>query len=256
MFPRAHVAVTAIALCAMLPCPAQAEQRPALHPALHATMHARFTPKRLGSATTVSLGFQITAGADAPTALSSIDLAYPPNLGLATSGLGLAACSPQALAVVGSAVCPADSRMGGGSALVEIPIGPAIIKETVQLALFAGPSPDGRLHILVYASGLFPVIAQVVLSAVLMSGHLNVTVPPIPSLPDGPYVALAQMRLTLGGHLTYNERVGGRTITYHPAGVALPRSCPRGGFPFAATFAFIDGARARAHTAVACPRRR
>jgi hypothetical protein len=64
------------------------------------------------------------------------------------------------------------------------------------------------------------------------------------------------MRLTLGGNLTYYERVGSRNVAYHPAGVGLPRSCPRGGFPFAASFAFIDGSASRARTAVACPRRR
>lgn len=218
-------------------------------------MHASFAPERLGAATTVSLGFRITAGADAPVALNAFDLAYPSNLGLATSGLGLAACPPEALQAVGTAACPADSRMGGGSALVEIPIGPEIVTEKVQLTLFAGPSPDGRLHVLVYASGTFPVIAQAVLYGVLRSGHLSIVVPPIPSLPDGPYVALAQMRLTLGGRLTYYEQVGGRTVAYHPAGVGLPQSCPHGGFSFAATFTFIDGGHARARTAVACPRR-
>jgi hypothetical protein len=62
------------------------------------------------------------------------------------------------------------------------------------------------------------------------------------------------MHLTLGGHLTYYERVHGRTIAYHPAGIGLPRSCPRGGFPFGATFSFLDGQHASARTKVACPR--
>jgi hypothetical protein len=62
--------------------------------------------------------------------------------------------------------------------------------------------------------------------------------------------------MTLGGNLTYYEIVKGQSVPYHPAGVGLPQSCPRGGFSFAATFAFLDGSRSRADTAVPCPRPR
>ncbi len=49
--------------------------------------------------------------------------------------------------------------MGGGSALVEIPVGPQLIRETVSLKVFAGPStPDGYLHLLIYAAGKYPLI--------------------------------------------------------------------------------------------------
>jgi hypothetical protein len=116
------------------------------------------------------------------------------------------------------------------------------------------PSPDGYLHVLVYASGVFPVYAQVVLTGVLLPGRLSVSVPPIPSLPAAPNVVVVQMRLTLGGALTYYEQVGGRSVAYHPAGVGLPARCPAGGFGFAATFAFVDGSRSNARTSVPCPR--
>jgi hypothetical protein len=245
---RPGIPLALLAVCACLPVSANAAQT--------ARMSAGFTPERLGAATTVSLGFQITAGGSAPSALSALQLAYPAHLGLVTSGLGLAACSPEVLEALGTAACPPDSLMGSGSALVEIQIGPELVKEPVQLAVFAGPSSDGYLHILVYATGLSPVIAQLVLSGVLVPGHIDVVVPPIPSLPEAPYVALAQMTLTIGGDLTYYERVGGRSIPYRPAGVGLPGRCPTGGFPFAATFAFVDGSDASARTAVPCPRRR
>jgi len=182
-----------------------------------------------------------------------MQLAYPANLGLATSGLGLASCSPSELELLGIEACPPDSRMGSGSAIVEIPIGPAIVRENVQLELFAAPSPDGHLHVLVSADGFSPVIAHVVLSGVLLAGRLSIVVPPIPSLPEAPYVSVTQMQLTLGGDLTYYEQAGGRSVAYRPPGVGLPGRCPRGGFPFAATFAFADGTETRARTAVPCP---
>ncbi|MGA2454366.1 MAG: hypothetical protein ABSG93_12680 [Solirubrobacteraceae bacterium] len=220
-----------------------------------ASINARLTPERLGAATTVSLDFQITAGGSVPAPLSSMQLAYPANLGLATSGLGLASCAPSALELVGVEACPPDSRMGSGGAVVEIPLGPDIVTENVQLALFAAPSSDGYLHVLAYATGRYPIGARVVLSGVLQAGHLSIVVPPIPSLPAASDVVISQMQVTLGGNLTYYEEVRGRSVAYRPPGVGLPASCPRGGFPFAASFAFLDGSHTSARTAVPCPHR-
>jgi hypothetical protein len=219
-----------------------------------AKINARFRPERLGAATTVSLGFQLPPrDGHAPAALSSMRLAYPSNLGLATSGLGLASCSSAALEVAGGEACPANSRMGYGSAIVELPLKIETVKEHISLEVFAAPSSDGYLHVFVYASGTFPVYAQVLLSGVLMRGQLNIVVPPIPSFPEAPYVVMTQMQLTLGGNLTYYERSAGKLVPYRPPGVGLPARCPQGGFPFAATFGFIGGGRASAHTSVPCP---
>jgi hypothetical protein len=217
-------------------------------------MTARLSPERLGKPSTISAGFQIFSGDPRPPILTGLQLSYPRNLGFATSGLGLAACDPALLEENGPEVCPANSRMGRGSALVEIPLGGFLHPEHVELTLFAGPSSSGYLQVLVSGVGSFPVSALVVLSAELLPGGLGISIPPIPTLPEGPYVSLVEMHLQLGGRLTYYEQVRGRTIAYHPPGIALPRSCPRGGFPFAATFAFQGGKRASARTRVACPR--
>jgi hypothetical protein len=219
-----------------------------------AKMKARLTPERLGAATTVSLGFQLPAtDGGAPAALSAMQLSYPANLGLATSGLGLAFCSPGELEALGGEACPANSRMGYGSATVELSLKVETVKEHIALEVFAGPSPDGYLHLLVYASGVFPVYAQVMFSGVLKRGKLAITVPPIVSFPEAPDIVMTQMQLTLGGSLTYFEHVGGKLVPYHPSGVGLPSSCPDGGFPFAAKFVFLGGDHASAHTAVPCP---
>ncbi len=237
----------ALALCGCLAPGAGAAQS--------ARINANFTPERLGAATAMSFGFQITASS-APAALRRIEISYPRNLGFATSGLGLAACTQLVLETSGPARCPANSQMGSGSAIVEIPIGPDLIKERIHLAVFAGPSSDGYLHLLVCATGVSPVIAVVVLRGIVLAGHLRIIVPPIPSLPEAPYVSVAQMHLTLGGKLTYYKKVRGERVAYRPAGVGLPDRCPHGGFAFGATFAFLDGTRSSARTAVPCPRRR
>lgn len=218
-----------------------------------ARMGAAFMPEHLGAPTTVSFGFQISQDGENPAPLTGVELGYPRGLGLATSDLGVSACAEAQLEAFGPTRCPPNSQMGQGSAVVEIAFGADLVKETVQLALVAGPSPNGYLHLLVYAKGKFPVEADVILAAELLPGHLSITVPPIPSLPAAPYVAVTEMHLALGGNLTYYEIVRGRRVPYHPVGVGLPNTCPSGGFRFAATFTLLDGEKAVAHAAVACP---
>jgi hypothetical protein len=222
-----------------------------------ARLSAALQPERLGAPTAISLHLEVAASRGAvPAPLSGIDVLLPPDLGIATSGLGVASCQPVALETLGPAVCPTNSRMGSGSATVEIPIGPEVRQERVKLTLFAGPSPDGYLRILIDALGTFPVEAQIVLSSILLPGRLAITVPLVPSLPGGPDVSLVDMQATLGGNLTYLERVNGRTAAYRPRGIGLPARCPRHGFAFGAVFSFVDGGRIPVRTAVACPAKR
>jgi hypothetical protein len=168
----------------------------------------------------------------------------------------VASCSPVELEAHGPAVCPADSLMGHGSALVEVPVGPEVIAETASIVLVAGTPQNGYVRVLICVTGISPVAARIVMPTLLLAGRLHIDVPLVAGLPEAPDVSVVRVRVTLGGPLTYYERVRGRTEAYRPRGVGLPTSCPRGGFRFAATFAFLDGARADAGTAVRCPRRR
>jgi hypothetical protein len=246
---RALLLAVACAICACLPSAAGAAQK--------VTISAGFAPERLGAATTLSLGFRIASTEGAlPSPLTGIDLHYPPDLGLATSGLGVATCDPAQLEAVGATVCPANSLMGYGSALVEFQIGVEFRDETAQLDLFAGPSQNGYVRILVYAVGITPIDAQILFSTLLLPGQLQFDVPVVPGIPEGPDVSVIRVRTTLGGDLTYYRYAHGRRVAYRPAGVGLPPTCPRGGFRFAATFSFLDGTRANAGTTVPCPVRR
>ncbi len=224
---------------------------------LRAVMSAAFEPKRLGAPTTVLFAVKIQTAAHAnPLPVSSIAVSYPTTLGLATSGLGLEACAPALLELQGAQACPANSKLGSGSAVVQVPFGPSVVSENVELAIFAVPSSDGYLHLGILAHGQSPVIANVLLAGVLSAGHLQISVPPIASLPDAPYVALVKMKASLGGDLTYYERRGGRRIAYRPRGIGLPESCPRGGWRVSASFQFTDGQSSSAATGIACPPRR
>jgi hypothetical protein len=219
------------------------------------SMSAVFAPERLGSATTVTLGFQIwTDDGQAPSPLTGVDFHYPSDLGIATSELGVASCPIASVESDGPSICPPDSVMGSGSALVAIPVGGGVQAETASLALLAGPSQEGYVRLLIAATGKSPVIARVVMSSLLLDGALKLTVPLIESLPGAPDVSFVRLHVTLGGNLTYYERRRGKTIAYKPKGVVLPERCPRGGFGFSASFTFEDGTLARAHKTLACPR--
>ncbi|MGH2853330.1 MAG: hypothetical protein ACRDLF_03950 [Solirubrobacteraceae bacterium] len=252
---RAHDLLVAALLCALLPTTAHAAQS--------VRLYATLTPKQLGHATTIGFGFQITAPAGrVPPPLTKVEVSYPSDLGIALSGLGLATCAPSTLEELGPAGCPTDSRMGYGTALAEIPIGPEIVHETAHITLLRAPTQNGRLALLFYANGEIPVWAPVTLPGLLLpapapyGGRIDINVPLIPSLPGAPPVAITKLHSTIGPeHLTYYEHLHRRGVGYRPKGILLPQRCPHDGFSFAAALTFDGGEQARARTTVPCPRR-
>lgn len=221
-----------------------------------------FTPERLGHGTTVNVSAQIAAPADSvPPPLTTLDIHYPRQLGVATGGLGLSTCTQATLQALGPEGCPANSRMGQGTATAEIPIGPIIIRETAEVAIIRGPEREGHLALLFYAEGKTPVNAQIAFPGLLRPGpegdeSIHIDVPLVPSVPEGPDVAVVRLHATLGPRgLTYYEHTHGHTIAYRPQGVLLPNKCPRGGFAFSATFGFLDGSTTNAQATVPCPAR-
>jgi hypothetical protein len=248
---RARRLLASLFVCACLPATADATQS--------ARLHVAFTPERLGGTTTVEIAIQIAAPAHrVPPPLTALNVSYPGNLGVAVSGLGLATCSRARLEAFGPDGCPADSRMGQGSALAEVPIGPEIVSENAQVTIVRSPASDGHLALLFYASGETPVSAQIVFPGLLFPtpgwGSLHIHVPLVPSLPGGPNVAVVALHATIGPRgLTYYEHIRGKLIPYHPNGVLLPDSCPRRGFPFAASLTFENGSHTSASTTVPCP---
>jgi hypothetical protein len=224
--------------------------------AQHVAIRASFSPYRAGGPAAMSLGMKVsTDTGQIPSPLRSIDMSYPANLGIATSGLGTASCTQAALELHGPAGCPRDSIMGSGSALARFRIGPEIFEESASIGIVAAPSPDGRLHLLISATGISPVAARIVMGSALLGGHFTIAVPLVPSLPEGEPVAVVDVKATLGGNLRYTEQRRGHVISYTPKGIVVPARCPRGGFKFSGRFGFEDGTSTSAATVVACPRR-
>jgi hypothetical protein len=135
------------------------------------------------------------------------------------------------------------------------------LQETAITKVFMAHLHNGHLGLIFYASGEVPVDAQIVFHGLVLpapspyGGDLATTIPRVPTLPGAPNASVVRLSTTLGpAHLTYYERIHGKYIPYHPRGIVLPRSCPRGGFKFAARFTFEDATHAAAKTTVPCPR--
>jgi hypothetical protein len=251
-----RVFALAAAACLAAAVPAQASQT--------VKLHASFTPDRLGTSTTIGFGFTIAnSEGGLPSPLTHIDLRMPRGMNYITSSLGLDTCQPQKLVANGLKGCPANSRLGIGSAFVEVPFGQNAGHEIPEIQALMGPPHNGNVVVLFYANGLAPVYAQIVFSGELVEAgsvfgeDLAAAVPLIPSVTNGPPVSIVNVKSTIGPeHLTYYKRVHGRLVGYKPKGVELPERCPRGGFQFEAKFAFLDGTSTEAKTTVPCPRAR
>ncbi len=222
-------------------------------------LHATFTPEHLGKAAAVGLDIEVLAHGALPSPLAEVSVRYPAGLGVALSGVGIDTCSAQRLESSGPKACPADSLMGTGSALTALQVGPQILHEKTTVTVVRAPERNGHLAMFFYAAGTEPVIARALLIGELLpanqpfGGRIRITIPPITTLP-GQYIAIERLQLLLAPPgLTYYERIGGKTIAYHPKGIPLPTACPRGGFPFTATVVFLNGLAAKADTRVPCP---
>ncbi|MGH2853103.1 MAG: hypothetical protein ACRDLF_02780 [Solirubrobacteraceae bacterium] len=228
-----------------------------------ANLTAKFVPYRLGANTTILIGFRIASHSGGlPAPLTHVTVALPASLGFAATTLGLATCDVATLMERGPSGCPPDAEMGFGTAIVEVPFGPEILRETGYVTTVMAPSTGTQTKLLFYAEGRTPVSASLVFPGELLSEDagspfgtlIETAVPLIPSLPGGPFVSVTRFETTFGPeHLTYIRYAHGKRVGYRPVGIAIPKRCPRDGFKFAATFSFADGTDATATSIVQCP---
>jgi hypothetical protein len=242
-----------VCCCCCLPATAGAAQTVALH--------TSFSPDKLGASTTVGFSFQITnTEGGLPAPLTGLSLHLPAGIDYVTTTLGLSICQPARLLERGLSGCSPNSRLGFGSALVEVPFGTGSGHEIPEIQALMGPPHDGNIVVLFYANGQEPVYAQIVFQGELVAGSdslggaLEAAIPLIPSVTNGPPVSILSVESTIGpSHLTYYKQVHGKKVAFHPRGVSVPQTCPRGGFPFSANFTFLDGTSAVASSVVPCP---
>lgn len=226
-------------------------------------LRASFSPDRLGASTTIRLGFNISSTAGAtPSPVTDVQIELPAGMGLGTTDLGEATCNPARLLEFGPEGCSPNSRMGVGSAMVEIPIAFAESpKYHAFVTVYMGVPKEEHTTLLIYAETRTPVYGQYLFPSELLpttgiyGAEIHTAMPLIPTWPEGPPAVIVHMETTLGpSHLTYFTRRHGKIVPYAPEGMAVPERCPRGGFPFRAIYHFDDGSTTSATTKVSCPR--
>ena len=234
--------MAAVAACLWAAGPAQATT--------DVTMHPSFLPDRLGASTAFTLAFRFSGSEEGvPAPLSAMVVRLP--AGLRIDLRGVATCAPSRLRR-GPASCPSRSLLGRGHALLEVHAGSQTIAEESTIRVFRGPNRGSRPTFEIFGHGETPLDQSAISTAILLpdgapyGSKLTVSVPPIPTLVYEPNASISSLSVTIG-NVGSNPRA-------HAAGmIVLPRSCPAGGFPFAASFTFEDHSTASAAAQVPCP---
>jgi hypothetical protein len=67
-------------------------------------------------------------------------------------------------------------------------------------------------------------------------------IPPIPTLPGAAYASVETNYFTIGSqHVAYYQNIHGKQKLVHVKGLIVPKTCPKGGFPFKIMISFLDG---------------
>lgn len=236
----------AASACAACACVCAGLVTPALA-ATSASIQPSFRPYRLGTSAAATISLRFSGGVEhVPAPLSRMVLRLPAGLGIDLTGVDI--CQASRLRSAGSAGCPAAARIGRGHALLKVHAGSQTLPEEATISVFRGPNRADRPTFEIFGHGETPLDESTISTAVLQrdtppfGSKLIVSVPPIPTLVYEPNASFSSLSLTIGA----------------PAGrsrspVAIPRRCPRGGFPFASSFTFADRSTASASVRLPCP---
>jgi hypothetical protein len=224
------------------------------------TVNEAFTPDKLGAPTNLSITAQFASSTGGPPSpITKLTLYAPAGLGIDARGAGT--CNPEALQLHGPSSCPANSRVGfgGGVGLIELP--KQTIRERYTIDFFFAPKEHGHLALLAYASAVAPVLVELTVIAKEVPAPkpyglgFSVEIPPISTLPGATLASVESAFATFGSpNVAYYEHVHGKRTLVHLKGVAVPKTCPRGGFPTEGKIDFADGSTLTVNPAIPCPR--
>jgi len=253
-----RIAAGALAVAAALaPSTASALSPPSINPVpppapapTSATITPSLSPDRLGARASLTFSIRYAGGEfGVPSPVRHSVLRFPAGMSLDIPSLR--ACKVARLRAHGPKGCPARSEIGSGHALAETHAGSQITTEEVELHAFLGSPDNLQPTFEIFAQGYTPLDEHVVFTGKVMSANapygeeLEMSIPPVPSLPLEPDASIVTFSLTVGA---------GRGHGAHPRStVSVPRSCPAGGFPFAAEFTYADGSAGSALARVPCP---
>ncbi len=226
------------------------------------TTKVYFTPDKLGAPANISANTVFSLnGSTVPTPVGHV-LAYGPA-GLTVNVAGAGTCQKAALEMLGPSGCPADSRIGFGGGMGLVEIAKEFIKEPYTLDFFLAPKENGHLAFLIYALGSSPVSVELVILAKEVDGTkpyglgVEFYVPPIATLPGAGYASIETNYFTFGSqNVAYYHTVNGHQKLVHVKGLIVPKTCPKGGFPFKVIVSFLDGTQSTDTYTAPCPPRR
>ncbi|HWX44836.1 MAG TPA: hypothetical protein VNY52_05900 [Solirubrobacteraceae bacterium] len=215
-----------------------------------AAIQPSFSPDRLGAKAAFTFKVHFTGGAFAvPSPVRRAIVHLPPGLSMHIPTIR--SCTSARLRAHGAKACPARSLIGTGSALADIHAGAGIESEEAKVWAFLGPLQGGaNPTIEILGEGYTPLEERVVITATVLPDkppygeELEMTIPPIPSIPLEPDASTVSFSLTVGGP---------RFRLHDPNTVVLPSHCPAGGFPFATEFTYADGSTSTTTATVPCP---
>ena len=218
-----------------------------------AVISASLSPDRPGARSTLRFEVRFTGDepSGVPSAVRHALLSFPAGLTLAIPQLS--SCSGPRLRARGAGGCSPRADLGSGHAQVVAPLGSQTLSEAITLAVFLGPPRNLQSTVEILGQGLTPFDERVLLSGSTLSGQapygeeLEMSIPPIPTLPLEPDASMASISLDIGAPA--RSRAGDANA------VLVPQRCPKGGFPFAAELNYADGSVGNATTTVPCPNR-
>jgi hypothetical protein len=214
------------------------------------SLHVSLRPDRPGALATLAVSIRYEdPQATVPAPLRRVQLRLPEALGIEVPQLR--SCSPSKLRAHGPRACPSQSRLGGGSALVELQAGSQVLAEHVALSAFLGPLVGLQPTFALYAQGFTPFERSVVLGGTAVPDlppygeDLEVVIPPIATLPLEPDASIVALSLSLGPD--------GHARRHRANSVVVPAHCPPGGLPFAVRSSFADDSNATTSVSLPCP---
>jgi hypothetical protein len=239
---RAWAIPVALGICTVFAASVRAETS--------AMITSQLSPDRLGARGAVSVRVQFTdPGGGVPAAVRRMVLRFPAGLTLELPHLR--SCSPARLRAHGVKSCPAASALGRGHALVEAHTGSQITTENISLWVFLGPLRGLQPTVEILGQGYTPFEKRVVFSGLLLADNppygerLEMSVPPIATLPLEPDASIVTFSLTVGAAKPHRKHDQNTVI--------VPSTCPLGGFPVAGEFEYADGLSGSALASIPCP---
>jgi hypothetical protein len=218
--------------------------------ATSATFRPSVRPNRLGASTALTLAFGFSGGEEGvPAPLSEIVVRLPPGLEIHLGGVET--CATSRLRSRGAAGCRSGSALGRGHSVLEVHAGSQTLPEESTIHVFRGPNRGTEPTFEIFGQGETPLDQSTISTAILQptgaryGSSLTLSIPPIPTVVYEPDASFVSMSMTIGD-LAHGPRA-------HAGTIVLPRSCPVGGLPFAASFTFADSSTASAAAKVPCP---